>query len=263
LNIRQTIINAKLFARGSILHYYMDRSELCRDTPLHLAVIAPHPDDETFAAGGLIAKARASGTVVHIIFMTRGEGSHHYCCSASRDEIGRRRFEHARRAADALGVKQQEIYCLNLPDGGIPHPDSDNFDKAAESLARLLRNLKPRQVYCPHPLDAWPDHIATEEIVRLAVKKVEKLGTGTNLYYYLVWGWYKARFAAIPRMGWDRAIRLDIRAVLDKKKHAAQEYLLHTVPGCGIPYTGDLPKEIVGVCDNPYELFFRAKNGHK
>src|SRR5947209_8000477 len=39
-----------------------------------LLVVAPHPDDETLGAGGLIQRVRQSGGVVKILYLTDGEG---------------------------------------------------------------------------------------------------------------------------------------------------------------------------------------------
>ena len=41
-----------------------------------VVVVAPHPDDETLGAGGLIAAAAAVGVPVHVLLLTRGERSH-------------------------------------------------------------------------------------------------------------------------------------------------------------------------------------------
>ncbi|WP_258374343.1 PIG-L deacetylase family protein [Curtobacterium sp. MCBD17_032] len=39
-------------------------------------MVAPHPDDETLGAGGLIAIAADRGLPVHVVLVSRGEGSH-------------------------------------------------------------------------------------------------------------------------------------------------------------------------------------------
>ena len=39
-------------------------------------VVAPHPDDESLACGGLIAEARAQGRLVRVVIVSDGTGSH-------------------------------------------------------------------------------------------------------------------------------------------------------------------------------------------
>ena len=39
-----------------------------------LLVVAPHPDDETLGAGGLIQRVRHAGGAVKVVFMTSGDG---------------------------------------------------------------------------------------------------------------------------------------------------------------------------------------------
>src|SRR3954447_4802589 len=44
------------------------------DHTTRLLVVAPHPDDETLAAGGLIQRVRANGGAVRVLLMTSGDG---------------------------------------------------------------------------------------------------------------------------------------------------------------------------------------------
>ena len=46
---------------------------MSRPTP-GLLVIAPHPDDETLGAGGLIERVRAKGGTVRVVLITAGDG---------------------------------------------------------------------------------------------------------------------------------------------------------------------------------------------
>ena len=48
--------------------------ELTVPSHLRLMVFAPHPDDETLAAGGLIQRVLATAGEVRIIFVTNGDG---------------------------------------------------------------------------------------------------------------------------------------------------------------------------------------------
>jgi len=47
---------------------------LAIDASTRLLIIAPHPDDEILAAGGVIQKARFFDAILHVVYLTDGEG---------------------------------------------------------------------------------------------------------------------------------------------------------------------------------------------
>jgi LmbE family N-acetylglucosaminyl deacetylase len=83
---------------------------LQRPTAEQVIVIAPHPDDETLAAGGAIFDWTRGGLDVRVVIATDGARSHDH-----RD-IARIRQAEALAAAEHLGVAQRVTF-LNLPDG--------------------------------------------------------------------------------------------------------------------------------------------------
>ena len=62
-----------------------------------LMVLAPHPDDETFGCGALIARARAAGSTVTVVIATDGSR----CTSSAR--LGPAEIVALRRAGAAGG----------------------------------------------------------------------------------------------------------------------------------------------------------------
>lgn len=127
-----------------------------------LAVFA-HPDDEVGAAGTLAAQ-RARGDDVHVAWLTDGQMSS-AMGDLDPDEIGRRRREHARGAAELLDV---EPHFFGFPDGGVVATP-----EAAREVAELIARLRPDGLLTFG--DAWirglrhPDHRATGQIARDAV----------------------------------------------------------------------------------------------
>ncbi len=95
---------------------------------LRVMVFAPHPDDETIAAGGLLQLLRASRGTARVVFVTSGDGyaegaAHHF---GRRDlvpsdyiEYGRIRCREALQAMKSLGVRSGKIDFLGFPDAGI------------------------------------------------------------------------------------------------------------------------------------------------
>src|ERR1700743_569020 len=85
-------------------------------TPAPLLVIAPHPDDETFACGGLIALKRKANIPVTIIFITDG-GQSAVRTEADGTHLTARRKDEAAAACKILGVEPDRIHFLDAPDG--------------------------------------------------------------------------------------------------------------------------------------------------
>lgn len=123
---------------------------------LDVLVFGPHPDDAELGTGGAIIKAVNNGLKVGIIDFTGGEmGSH------GTKEI---RLKEAEKASKILGVEFREN--LGLPDGHL----SFKIDKETIfSLAKKIRELKPKVVLAPYWNDRHPDHIAASQIVTHAI----------------------------------------------------------------------------------------------
>lgn len=171
-----------------------------------LVVVAPHPDDETLAAGGLIRRLTQRGLPVDVVFVTDGDGypeavglppgAHSAETADDFLALGARRRGEALAATARLGVPPEHVHFLGFPDGGLaelwtahwstpyrspytlrsapPYPDArcvyDGTDLVA-SLVRLLDRLQPTLVLAPHPDDTHADHRATSWFVTEALEK--------------------------------------------------------------------------------------------
>ena len=175
-----------------------------------LIVVAPHPDDETLSAGGLIQRVVERGGAVRVVLVTAGDGY----VEAVVHETGRlrprpaeyvaygeRRLREARRALRELGggaIRAEHL--LGFPDGGIEplltahrqrahperssttgasappyaeaeHPDVQyDGDDLRTALVRCLSDVQPTMIAFPDPLDRHPDHRAIGSFTLLALK---------------------------------------------------------------------------------------------
>ena len=77
-------------------------------------VVAPHPDDESLACGGLIADACRQGLRGKVVIVSDGAGSHPNSKAYPPDRLRALREEEARRAGAELGLKP-ERYALPRP----------------------------------------------------------------------------------------------------------------------------------------------------
>jgi LmbE family N-acetylglucosaminyl deacetylase len=251
----KTIVRLFKYIRRFFLRSFIKIIPSCNSISVFKAVvIAPHPDDETFACGGLIALCKAVDVQVSVIFLTKGEASHRHCCQISPDEVAFVRKELAVKSGKILGLGTKDMYWLGIPDGKIPHPGEPSFLKAAETLSKLFQKIKPSQIFSPHYLDCWPDHEAAAKLVNFVLTHYDRQ---YDLYYYPVWMWQELPIRSFMKLLKTRTIRINIRSVLNLKQLAIECYLSETNPQCGKTFIGDLPRDFVRSFQFNHEVFFK------
>lgn len=83
-----------------------------------MLVVFAHPDDESFSAGGTIAKYVKLGWKVDLVVATNGENGNSGSFSwAAGDALGDLRKKELQAAADVLGIRT--VLFLGQPDGGL------------------------------------------------------------------------------------------------------------------------------------------------
>lgn len=161
-------------------------------------MVAPHPDDETLGAAGVMQRVLEGGGTVRVVLLTAGDGYveavvHETGLPRPRPAqyiaYGERRLHEARAALETLG-QHLKLDFLGFPDGGLdgllrthwrrthpersrttgasdpPYPEAlepdvpyDGADLRRE-LVRLLADTHPTTIIFPDPLDKHPDHHA-------------------------------------------------------------------------------------------------------
>jgi LmbE family N-acetylglucosaminyl deacetylase len=139
-----------------------------------LVTFHAHPDDETIAAGGAMARAAAAGHRVVLVVATRGElGEVDDGVLEDDEALGDRRVAETAHAAEILGVERLEF--LGYHDSGMMgEPTNDRADcfwsadveEAAERLAAILREEEADvlTVYDDHGGYGHPDHIQVHRV---------------------------------------------------------------------------------------------------
>ena len=162
-------------------------------------VFAPHPDDETLGCGGTILKKRAAGATVTTVFMTDGRRSHRHLMT--EDELAAIRSAEARAASRALGV--QDSVLLGFPDTGLTAAQAE----AVPRVAAILAERQPDEVYVPYYREPPADHVATRDIVLVALRDaLRDSPRKVTVYEYPVWFWDSWPWTPMPR-GRDRIRR--------------------------------------------------------
>ena len=128
----------------------------------HLIVVAPHPDDETFALGGTIYDHLRNGGTCEVVAVTAGESADERAGRASRRRMAERRRAERASAMVALGADGITITELHLPDRGVTAHAEALTRTLAELFARRGRRFRHCLVAAPWRNDPHADHIATE-----------------------------------------------------------------------------------------------------
>jgi LmbE family N-acetylglucosaminyl deacetylase len=143
-------------------------------------IVHAHPDDESIATGGTIAKAKRDGHRVVLVIATKGEeGEPVPGVLADGEALGDRRERETEAAAALLGVDR--VAFLGYRDSGMmgeptnDHPASfwqADIDDAAGKLAAILREEAADLlvIYDENGVYGHPDHI---QVHRVGVRAAE------------------------------------------------------------------------------------------
>lgn len=186
-----------------------------------LLVVAPHPDDETLGAGGLIQAARQANLPVQVVVVTNGDGSTPaaakltkalFVTATDRIKLGHARQAETLAAMAALGVARESVHFLGYPDKLLSElwedywktpyystalrSERDLYQNArtphapfagasvCEDLSGILEAFRPTVVVLPSALDLHPDHRATALFVQQAL--FDNPALHPRVYAYLV-----------------------------------------------------------------------------
>jgi LmbE family N-acetylglucosaminyl deacetylase len=200
-----------------------------------LVVVAPHPDDETLGAGGLIHTWAARHELpVLIVSVTDGEAA----CPEIPDLATVRRAE-LEAAQCELATRNIELIHLRIPDGRVEQHERE--------LAAALRDITPDRatIVAPFEEDGHPDHDATGRIAREVADRRDAM-----IAQYPIWAWHRAT----PAIFASRALGSFMLspAAQRAKQSAIRRYRsqLSDRPGGAI-----VPAHVLEYFARPYEVF--------
>jgi LmbE family N-acetylglucosaminyl deacetylase len=138
-----------------------------------LAAVFAHPDDETFATGGTLARYAEAGARVALYVATDGDaGRSSGIPFSSREELGRIRRAELLAACPLLGV--QHVEHGGHPDGALAGADPD---LVIGQIVAFLRRERPQVVLTFGPEGAPTGHRDHRAICRFATSAVLLAGT--------------------------------------------------------------------------------------
>lgn len=188
-------------------------------------ILAPHPDDEIIAAGGVIQRAVSAGAKVKVVLLTNGENNlgsfmvydKRFFFGPKRIiRMGLMRKQETVTAMQKVGLAKSDVVSLGYPDNGTlkilterwveDKPLSGKFSHARrvpyfdalsagepylgqnilKDLEQILLEYKPTQIFVSHPADKNTDHQAFYLFMRVALWDLEGKIDSPQVYPYLV-----------------------------------------------------------------------------
>ncbi len=133
------------------------RAALDLDRVRRAIVVAPHPDDETIGAFGLIRRLIKSGAYVSVVIVTDGAASHPASPSWPSERLKMARRRESVAALRLCGLPQGALTFLDYPDGAL---SSLSETECRRLCRRLAARPFPDLVIRPSLEDSHPDHKA-------------------------------------------------------------------------------------------------------
>jgi LmbE family N-acetylglucosaminyl deacetylase len=153
-------------------------------------IIAPHPDDDVIAAGGLLQRVVAAGGDVSVVFVTDGENNpwpqrymqrRWFLGSEDRAAWGAMRRSEALCSLARLGVPKASTRFLAFPDQQIAGLARRGDLRLRDELRAAVDEFRPTLIVSPSANDLHSDHRAIAWFAHAAAQ-------GAEITTYLVHG---------------------------------------------------------------------------
>ena len=172
-------------------------------------IVAPHPDDEVLASGGMLAMLATRAVPLLVIGVTDGDASHPTSSCWTPEKLAEFRHGEAIAGLGQLGVNPQNYLRLSLPDGRV----QNHHAQLVESLGQILRSTDV--VLSTWLEDGHPDHEASAIAVVEACAAVQCLHQQSPVW---MWHWAVPGDSGVP---WAQMRRLALTLDAQRRKHLA------------------------------------------
>ena len=190
-----------------------------------ILILAPHPDDETIGAGGVIQKALKANAAIKVVWLTNGDNNelafivYKKRIVFSKNELlhlGEVRRQEAIAAMKVLGLRDDQMAFLGYPDFGtlevfkrywgdtkpfksmltrvrnVPYQDSPSYnalyvgESILNDLRKILKDFQPTKIFTTLPSDINADHRAAHLFLQVALWDLENKIPPPECYSFLV-----------------------------------------------------------------------------
>ncbi|HEX4343565.1 MAG TPA: PIG-L family deacetylase [Verrucomicrobiae bacterium] len=159
-----------------------------------LLLFAPHPDDESLTAGGLVQRVRQNSGIVRVVFITDGSNNpwpqrvlekRWHIGEVDRARWGARRRGEATNALTKLGVPLSNVRFLGLPDQGLTKILLGGGKELVEELVSEIEQFKPDCLVAPTLSDRHKDHNAFAVLLQMAIDRLSTTQRNFSEFHYV------------------------------------------------------------------------------
>ena len=183
-------------------------------TGARILVLAAHPDDESFGAGGTLALSAGKAEAIRVWIATDGTGQEGVPPAGARDYAARRR-EEAIAAVGALGLEEPRF--AGLADRSLSGLDSSRVLETA--IREELAEFRPDLVFCPSPAEIHPDHRALARALFEEVASSRPGDPDHDRFRMMRIAFYELSHPILPN------VLVDVAPVAEKKDEALACYV--------------------------------------
>jgi LmbE family N-acetylglucosaminyl deacetylase/glycosyltransferase involved in cell wall biosynthesis len=183
-------------------------------TGARILVLAAHPDDESFGAGGTLALSAGKAEAIRVWIATDGTGQEGVPPGGARDYAALRR-EEAVAAAAALGLEPPRF--AGLADRALSGAESRRVLETA--IREELDDFRPDLVFCPSPAEIHPDHRALARVLFEEVASSRAGDPEHDRFRLMRIAFYELSHPILPN------VLVDIAPVAEKKDEALASYV--------------------------------------
>lgn len=190
-----------------------------------ILILAPHPDDESIACGGVIQKALKVGAKVRIVYLTNGDHNELSFIVYEKRLIMRQgefihmgmvRQKESIKAMKFLGLLESDLVFLGYPDYGtfgifcnywqakkpfrdrltrisnVPYKESPSYgvpyygESILKDLTGQILGYQPDIIFVSHPADVNVDHKSLYLFLQVALSDLEGKISKPQVHPYLV-----------------------------------------------------------------------------
>ncbi|GAB4024933.1 PIG-L deacetylase family protein [Spirosoma koreense] len=219
-------------------------------------VVAPHPDDESLGCGGTVIRLRQLGYDVHVVFVSDGTLSHPNSPSYPAERLRVLRETEALAALALLDVDAGGCTFLRYRDRSVPAQHTTGFAEAAGIMAALIDQVKPTTIFVPWRRDPHPDHRASWQIVREALRQASH---PSRVLEYLIWLWELGRPSDMPEPGEVSVWKVSIADTIVQRDRAIAAHRSQVTRMIDDdPTAFFLSPDLLTHFDRPYEVFLEG-----
>lgn len=159
----------------ALLFFLSPQSPVEASTPAVVYYI-PHPDDEALTFGVSIFAHLQSGKDVHLVLLTKGEGSIvKKRLGMNEEQFGNARLKEFQMSAQKLGVPQENLHYYDMGDGKVTQAGMES----------IISSFEATYPDASHKTFSWTDPHNDHSVSGKALKALSDRGVVSDARYYV------------------------------------------------------------------------------